>query len=191
MTCRRDLWRLAPFSPQHWARSGNLGFRVARFAIVFCLLWGQTGLPDLAALCGRGSSAELASAEATSGCRCSTALKRRGRCCCAMPKSSPPVKRCCAKRPGKAAETATCKIDLQAAAAKHRPSTASLSYRDACGCGAGDEGHGYRCTEPRVMPPSLQLTEFSAPSFSALPANDRSVGDALPPPSPPPRSLAV
>lgn len=185
MTCFREHWRLASISPQRWAKSRTLAFRSARLFIVGCVLLGQIGLPDLAALCCRGGSAEVASPDAAAGCRCAPVLKRRSRCCCAAPKLPSPLKSCCAKRPDKQAEPAAC----QTAAAKNH--SASLSYRDACGCGTGDEVPGYRCTDPRVMPPSLKLAGIGVPSFGTLLMNDESCGDALPPPSPPPRSLAV
>jgi hypothetical protein len=187
MTGLNDRRCHVAFSPQSWARSPYWAYRVARLVILLAVLLGQIGWPDLSACCGGLSAGENSNGATAAGCRCSTTLKRRGRCCCAAPKSA--VKSCCAQRKSSSAAVATCSPDAKATPSKAVASSEPLSFRDGCGCGPGEEQHGYRCTDPRLIPASCQLNAGAVHRSAVAILDDADFGASSPPPLPPPKSL--
>lgn len=187
-----DSMSRLPFAPLKIARSREWQCRLSRTLILCGVLLGQTGLPNFADCFSASTSCQHPDAPAGAKCQCPPSLRRVGRCCCASKKS---------------ANTAGCRTACGAPVAKTKKSccqkkTAALAasstprgndkiseVRDDCPCGNGSDVFGYRCTDPRLMPPRIDVSPGSVRIFLVQWVNDAPCGERLPPVLPPPEIL--
>lgn len=188
-----DLLKQVLFAPHDMARSAAIRCRVGRSLILFAVLAGQIGLPNLSLSFATPAKPEPAVETIAAKCGCPPALRKVGRCCCATGQL-PGARSCCAK-PSKTESLAHagCRVETKsksASASATKPSPKQLTaYRDGCPCGQRDDTPMYRCADPRVVviPVTASLDQL-APALVVL-ANDAPCGELLPPPLPPPIAL--
>ena len=179
-TCRFQLTPVAISQSPGWRG------RVCRCLILMGVFLGQVGLPNLT-LCRPSTACQHPDAAPGTRCQCPPSLRRVGRCCCAM-KSTTPTAGCrlaCSPKPQRSCcRKNSSPVAASQPAAKHDN---SLEFRNDCPCGQGSDVPAYRCTDPRALPPRIELSPESVLLLADPVRNDSPCGQRLPPPLPPPR----
>ncbi len=176
-TCR-FLWHESP-APCCLALVRGMSGRMGRGFLCLILLSSQIGLPNFSLWVAATTACQTGTNGNDTGCRCAPRLRSLGRCCCAAGRLAS-ARRCCAK-PETAPQPKSC---------CSRSVKTETAFRDACHCGARADVLAYRCADPRVLPPRLNISADDVPAQIDAIGNDSLCGELLPPPLPPPKSAS-